>query len=154
MVWCFRPPLAPCCAAWGEWMEGRVGHRPPQGSVPSRLPRFSGWPSCISPVHTCSLHSLCVHPSYHYSRQVASQVSWTSGTDLTGQAAGGEPCRGHSLPHPIGYDWTSPGDSRGTLNFLSCCCSGGRQLVPWLDMGVRTRLDLTSRVFWGSARVQ
>ena len=38
-VWCFRPPLT---------LGRRVGHRPPQGSVPSRLPRFPGRPSCIS----------------------------------------------------------------------------------------------------------
>ena len=41
-VWCFRPPLA--------LGSGKVGHGPPQGSVPSRLSGFPGRPSCISPV--------------------------------------------------------------------------------------------------------
>ena len=45
-VWCFKPPLA--------LGSGGAGHRPPWGSVPSRLPRFSGRLSCsISPVHAC-----------------------------------------------------------------------------------------------------
>ena len=52
-----KPPLA--------LGEGRVGRRPPQGSVPSRLPRFPGRPSCVSSVLAHSLHSLYVHPSDH-----------------------------------------------------------------------------------------
>ena len=39
-VWCFKPPLA--------LGSGGVGHRPPWGSVPSRLPRFPGRSSRLS----------------------------------------------------------------------------------------------------------
>ena len=47
-----KPPLALGYRSVGRW--------PPQGSVPSRLPRFSERPSCISSVHARSLHSLYI----------------------------------------------------------------------------------------------
>ena len=48
------------------WAPRPTAAPPVRGSVPSRLPRFPGRPSCVSSVHSCPLHSLYVHPPHHY----------------------------------------------------------------------------------------